>query len=698
MSQVACRLISILFCLLPVAAFSQEGQSVAASFQEGQSAVASSQEGGPVDTPVTWELLFRDWMSIEGQDFDEDTYELLATIADNKLNLNQLTREDLEQLPFLAAQQIEEIIAYTDRYKPLRSLSELMMVKNLDRDTRRLLEHFVYVGEETDKQRLWPSWSELGKYGRHTLMATLKMPMYERKGDQGSYLGYRYRHDLRYQFAYRDRIKWGLTGAQDAGEPFFANRNRWGYDHYSYYFQLRHMGRLEELNLGMYRVQMGMGLLMNTGFHLGKLAVLQSLGRSSHILTAHASRSAANYLRGAAATVSIASHWHLTAFASHRPLDATLNEDGSIRSVDEDGYHRTQTEMDKKNNSHLTDLGLSLGWKASALRGMASFRINTIYSHFDRTLQPYNGTASQRYRRYALAGNDFLNASMDYSYTNYRLSFAGETALNREGALAALHTLSYRLTDQWSLMLLHRYYDKRYTAYHAYAFGENSSVQNEHGAYVGAQWTPTRHTLLQAYVDYAYFPWARYQVSTSSSALDAMLLARTLFNNIAIEGRYRMHLRQRDNSDHTLLQNRYEHRARLRATVPLSALVLTTQADGALYTSRDSRSKGIMLTQQAAYSHRWLQLHAAFGWFHTDDYDSRLYLYEPSVLYDFSFPMYYGHGIHYALMARADLGAFTLSAKMGTTHYFDRDVISSGLQQIDQSSMTDVLLQLRYRF
>ncbi len=670
--------IIILFCLLPVAAFSQEGKSV--------------------DTPVSWELLFRDWLSIEGQDFDEDTYELLAAIADNKLNMNQLTREDLEQLPFLSAQQIEEIIEYTDRYKPLRSLSELLMMKSLDRDTRRLLEHFVYVGEEAEQHSLWPSWSDLGKYGKHTLLATLKVPMYERKGDQDAYLGYRYRHDLRYQFTYRDRIKWGLTGAQDAGEPFFANKNRWGYDHYSYYFQLRRMGRLEELNLGMFRVQMGMGLLMNTGFHLGKLAVLQSLGRSSHILTAHASRSAANYLRGAAATVKIASHWHLTAFASYRSLDATLNEDGSIRSIDEDGYHRTVTELDKKNNSHLTDLGLSLGWKASALKGIASLRINTIYSHFDRTLQPYNGTVSQRYRRYALAGNDFLNGSIDYSYNNYRLSFSGETALNREGALAALHTLSYRLADQWSLMLLHRYYDKRYTAYHAYAFGENSTVQNEHGTYVGAQWTPSRNTMLQAYVDYAYFPWARYQVNTSSSALDATLLARTLIYNIIVEGRYRMHLRQRDNSDHTLLQNRYEHRARLRASVPLSALILTTQADGVLFTSHDSRSKGIMLTQQAAYTYRWLQLHATMGWFHTDDYDSRLYQYEPSVLYDFSFPMYYGHGIRYALQARADLGAFTLSAKVGTTNYFDRAVISSGLQQIDQSSMTDVLFQLRYRF
>jgi hypothetical protein len=39
----------------------------------------------------------------------------------------------------------------------------------------------------------------------------------------------------------------------------------------------------------------------------------------------------------------------------------------------------------------------------------------------------------------------------------------------------------------------------------------------------------------------------------------------------------------------------------------------------------------------------------------------------------------------------------TLTAKGGYTHYLDRDVISSGLQQIDGSTMTDVDLQFRWK-
>jgi hypothetical protein len=48
-------------------------------------------------------------------------------------------------------------------------------------------------------------------------------------------------------------------------------------------------------------------------------------------------------------------------------------------------------------------------------------------------------------------------------------------------------------------------------------------------------------------------------------------------------------------------------------------------------------------------------------------------------------------------MARADLGRWSFSAKIGTTNYFDRAFISSGYQQIDASSQTDLLFQFRFK-
>ena len=50
-------------------------------------------------------------------------------------------------------------------------------------------------------------------------------------------------------------------------------------------------------------------------------------------------------------------------------------------------------------------------------------------------------------------------------------------------------------------------------------------------------------------------------------------------------------------------------------------------------------------------------------------------------------------------MARADLSSsLMLTAKLGITDYFDRSTTGTGLQTVDGSSLTDVDLQVRWKF
>ena len=638
----------------------------------------------------SWQEALREWLTAEDMEesYAEELLEQLEERAQTPINLNQTSREELEALPFLTAQQVEDIMEYLDRYKPVRSLGELQMIKGLDYHTRRLLQHFVVAGEER-KPSVWPTMDDLLKRGHHRITATGKIPFYERRGDRNGYLGYKYRHDLRYQYTLGNRIKAGITAAQDAGEPFFTNKNSWGYDQYNYYVQLRDFGRLEELNLGHYRVQMGLGLVMNTNFRLGKLAMLQTMGRSMHTLSAHSSRSVGDHLQGIAATVRFAKQWRVTAFASYQTIDATLNNNGSARTLLYSGYHRTPTEMEKKHNTGEADLGASIGWK----QGTLHINANAVYTHYDRPLQPQQNAL---YRTYAAQGNDFLNMSLDYGWNNHRWAFSGETALNKKGAVALIHTANCKVTDQLSLMLLHRYYDKRYTAQHANSFREGSSIQNEHGIYLGATWQPSRSLYLQGYADYAHFSWPRYQVSATSDAFDALLATRYSRKRWTWNLRYRMHIRQHDDDTKKLIVNQTGHRLRMAIDwSAASTLTLRTQGDGVVVSEQGSNSRGVMVGQQVRWQQRWLKVTGTLAWFHSDDYDSRLYQYEPSMQYDFSFPAYYGHGIRYSLMAQADIGRhLALTTKLGVTNYFDRSVIGTGQQQIDQSSMADLLVQL----
>ena len=638
-----------------------------------------------------WETYLREVVTVEdvGSAAWEEMYEQLCELDQHPIDLNRASREQLEQLPFLSAQQVEEIMAYLYQYGPMKSLAELQMIRSLDYQQRRLLAYFVAI-DDGEQKRDFPSLKTMTQYGRHELMATAKIPLYERKGDREAYKGWPYRHWLKYQFSYGDFVKAGLVGAQDAGEPFFANKNRMGYDYYAYYLQLRNWGRLSSLVLGKYRVSMGMGLIANNSFAMGKLSSLQNLGRATSILRAHSSRSSADYLQGVGATVTLMKGLSATGFLSYRAMDATLNKDGTAATIVTSGYHRTEKELEKKNNLKNTSYGGTLRYQGGGVHA----GLNIVGTHLDRELKP---NIAVLYRQHAAQGTDFLNFSADYGYVNPRFAINGETAMNKDGALATINSLSLQCGSGVSLMALYRFYSFRYTSLYGNSFSDGGAVQNESGVYLGVNWQPSPRWKVMAYSDYAYFPWAKYQVSLSSRAFDNLLQVSYLRNNWTLEARYRLKLRQKDDADKTDLQTIITHRGRLSLSYD-GSLTSRTQLD---YTQIASgqQERGWMVSQSLGYSFRWLRLSGGLGYYHTDSYDSRVYFYESGPLYNYGFSQYSGEGIRYWLMARGEIGKrLIVTAKFGTTDYFDRSVIGSSYQQIDGSSQSDVDLQVRWKF
>ena len=638
-----------------------------------------------------WEQLLAEALTAEDLESGawEDTYDMLCELEEQPLNLNTARREELEQLPFLSAQQVEDMMEYRDRYGIMRSMNELRMIRSMDYLQIALLPYFTYVDDQPQEEQ-FPSLDDIRKYARHEVMANVRVPFYTRKGDKDGYLGYPYRHWVRYQLSYRDYVKAGIIGSQDAGEPFFSGRNGAGYDFYSYYLQVKHLGRIENVVIGKYKASVGMGLVLNNGFGMGKLATLQQLGRNSGaIVRPHSSRSQTGFFQGAAATVRLSSHWQLTGMLSYRPIDATLNDDGTMRTILTDGYHRTTTEMEKKHNSHATDAGGHIAYRAGGLHAGATI----LYTHLDRRLTPDTKTL---YRRYYAQGRDFVNLSADYGYLHPRFVFSGETAMNGDGALATINSLSVKAADRLSILLLQRFYSYRYTALYARSLSESGHVQNESAVYLGATWQPTPRLMLQAYTDYSHFAWARYQVSQPSDAWDNLLAATYNTGTWSLSGRYRLHLRQKDGDDAgKTLQRQTDHRSRLALGWQGSAVGCTTQGD---IVATDGHEWGYMVSEAVTSQWRLVKVSGSAGYFHTDSYDTRIYVYERTPLYNFSFPSFYGEGLRLMLMAQGNVNSrLTLTAKLGFTHYFDRSTIGSGMQEISGSSQTDLDVQLRWK-
>ena len=85
--------------------------------------------------------------------------------------------------------------------------------------------------------------------------------------------------------------------------------------------------------------------------------------------------------------------------------------------------------------------------------------------------------------------------------------------------------------------------------------------------------------------------------------------------------------------------------------------------------------------------------------FSTDSYDARLYAFESDIPGVFSLPPIYGRGMMWYTMVRYSIGRhIDLWARYGITTFDDRDVISSGLQEIPGNKASELKMEMRLKF
>ena len=300
----------------------------------------------------------------------------------------------------------------------------------------------------------------------------------------------------------------------------------------------------------------------------------------------------------------------------------------------------------------------------------------------------------QLYNHFAFRGEKNVNMSVDYMWKNRWGKLYGETAISSNKAIATLNALQLTPASYFSLLVLHRYYDRRYQAFFGNAFAQNSTVQNEHGIYLGCQWTPFGHWKLSWYADFYRFPWLKYQIDFPSTGKEYMFqLDYTPNQHFSSYLRYKG--KEKDEESR-------QHRFRWQATYLLGdSWKLRTSADGIVSTSMEESDKGYMISQSAGWKpvKHPLQLDTYIAWFSTDNYATRISSYEKNILYAFYMPSFYGKGLRAAVSFRWDLKRwFTVSAKFAHTWYTDRDRIGTDTEEIEGHGKTDLNVLLRWKF
>ena len=640
----------------------------------------------------------------------QDMYEGLEDIATHPFDLNTVTKEQLEQLPFLSDWMIENILYFIYKYGPLVSFNELLGVEGIDRQTLHYLRDFVYVKSVEQKpSRL--SWKNIWKYNQQELSTRVDIPLNQKAGyasysaetleksPNKKYLGDPVYHNMRYRFRYGKRLAVGVIAEKDAGEPFFQLHNRAGYDFYSAYLFLQDVGWMKKLMLGNYRANFGHGLVINMNFRMGKSYSLSGLMRMGSGLSAHSSMGEDNYLQGMGATVRMGTRWQATGFYSFRQRDA-LCEGGLIRSLKTDGYHRLPKDMEKVNtvSNHLAGMNIAYNGK------YVEYGLTAVYTAFNKMLIPI----PRIYNRYDPQGRVFTNMGVHYKFFLKHCILSGESAVDWQGAVATLNTLSYSPSVNTSFLFINRYYDKRYRALFGNAFGENTRVENEQGIYIGMESNILSGMNLMCYADFFRFPYRRYRVDRSgtmggeglfqisySPANSLSLLIKYTYKNKA------QNFTSPEGKKWVLpyIRQRLQYRQLYSPFQQLSLKTVLEYVHASHW--QQNRSQGWVLNNvlKTSFPHFPLQSAASITVFHTDDYDARVYMHEPGLLYAFSMQSFYGKGMRLALNLRyAWKERVVLQGKWGWTHYADRDRISSGPEEIRGSDKADLQFQVRLKW
>ena len=650
-----------------------------------------------------WEELMQEMVEEVSPDEEDDQQweaqqELLSDLHEHPIDLNSVTREQLLALPFLSEEAVEGILQYLLFNSPMRTLGELLLIPELTAREREWLRAFAVVNTPTDEHSI--SQKNTFRGTRHELLTRADVPLYTRTGWSWAR---GIAHRLRYSWQQGDRFDAGLRMEKDAGEQLFTRETPF-WDSYGGHVRLQNLGVLSQTIVGDYKAGFGEGLVLNNALRFGKQAT--AAWRTTNDIRPHRSFDEANFLRGAAATLRFGQTWKLTALYSFRQLDATVATDNSVSSINTSGLHRTATERERKG---------SLGSHTTALHAAGEFRlagdshrflptalrlgVTAMYQYYDHQFRQ----GSALYRQLYPTGYQFGNIGIDYGLRAAHLTFSGETARSfsqntrgDRGGWATLNRAAWRFSPNTSLSVIQRFYSMNYFSPHASAYGENSRVQNESGFTLLFNAERLGPMALRAFIDYFYSPWPRYSMSRSSDGWEGLLQATYApRRDRQLLLQYRVKSKERSNQRHLThrLRATYTHTFSTAWSAQATTLCTLVATPGSTSTS------GYALAPRLHYSSRDQRLRVSLmgAWFRADAYDSRLYLYEPSLLQTFGMQQLYGRGgrLVATLRFRTRDQRWTLQTKVGVTRYTDRNEISSGILRIGSPWKADVQLLLR---
>ncbi len=571
-------------------------------------------------------------MRQEDAGYAEELYEEQLDLLSFPINLNTANMAQLESSGLFTPFQAQSLIRYRETYGNLLSIYELASIQGCG---RLEVQNIYMTVDET-----FPSPQQKGPRGYVLLFAGRA---YANSANQVVYPGSLWKSSLRLKKGLGKRLSVGLAYEKDPGEQAF-----WGYrpEHLCGYIHWKGKGSLEQLIIGTFKINNGMGLIHGSNL-MNSPAGIQSRPLLLSTLKSYAGTAESLLQQGASCSLNLGT-LKLLIWASFQGIDLSL--DGlaeNTQSPDwsafmrKNAYHRSSSEQLGRNLAYLGSAGIQLTVSLNRLN------LGLQYAPEFSSLTPRGRDSLQVYQGYRL----YHASSMQWHWRSPRTELYGEFAPGTGHSSAFLAGSRFFLNDFLSGTLqLHSYgADHRETFASAYASG--SHIKNERGVLLLIHAEPFRAIRSDFALELFESPAPRTLVIVPSSGFRFMLTLKN-GNHEPIHWRFRLVKTLRQITPASEVQagirplahidnNRMDGRVVYK---PFSGFTWQNRLVFSYSPGERSKRGHAILQQLTVRVKNRLRCTAQLVMYNIPSWDNRIYLYEPGLYQQFSFPVYSGTG------------------------------------------------------
>ena len=626
-----------------------------------------------------------------------ELYESLYYFSENPINLNKTTKEELRELYFLNAYQIDKLLLHIKKNGKLISYLELQTVGGFDVQTIQNLLPFIIIESSINKQQFLANINQYVIIRDQFYLEKQKGYIPDKDGEV-HYLGNPHRTYFKYRLK-NAFLQAGITAEKDPGENFLVETQPYGFDFYSAHLQMKNIGKIKNVILGDYQINFGQGLVMQSSMSFGKSSEVINIQKSGNLIKAHTAAAENLFFRGGAIQIEPLKNTELMIFFSSHKVDANIidtleNEELVFSSIQGTGMHRTENELADKNVMLQNHFGGNLNYNYKKLNLGLSYYRTKIEGEYQKNISTYNQFEFNR--------NSNQNLGFNYQCLYKNMNFFGEVGRSENRGIGHINGVMLGLDKTISASLLYRHYGKKYQSEYSNAFSERSS-QNEKGVYFGLEFTPNHKFKIKGYADNYEFPWLRFGVNSPTRGNDYLMQIDYKINReIKMYVRFKSETKEEELPSSNKISEKRKDNFRLHVNYKEGEnWFFANRFETSSINFNNIKTNGHMIYQDVKYKPLFSKFSFTSRYiiFNTNEYDNRIYAYENDVLYGYSIPAYYGKGnkiylvIKYNIIRNLD---FWL--RIAHTTYSDREVLKSGWDEINSNKMTELKLQLRYKF